>query len=140
RDYTWFGLHVKLMSPVPRGDFRMWLFTGFGYSLVYARSYDLTVQLPGVPGQPTKPNPGTVQGAGGGAFQIPLGIGASYKLRDPLHLVGTLGLQFGFSHTGSAYEPPGPQFKSTGRPDDNVASAGTAPVSIGLEVGVLLDL
>lgn len=140
RDYTWFGLHIKLMSPVPRGDFRMWLYTGFGYSLVYARSYPLTVQLPGVSGGPSKPADGTVQGSGGGNFQVPLGIGASYKLRKELDLFGAFGAQFGFGFSGSTYEDPGPQLKIAGRPDDNALPAGTVPFTLGLAVGVLLDL
>jgi hypothetical protein len=140
RDLTWGGLHVKIMSPVPSGDVRMWLFTGFGYSAVYGRSFPRTVQIPsGLPGKST-PADGTVQGAGGGYFQVPIGIGASYKLRKSIELIATLGVQIGFAFSGSLYEDPGPQLHVAGRPDDNVAPAGKDQYGLGLAVGILLDL
>src|SRR5437879_3516790 len=83
----------------PRADFRLWLFTGFGYSVLYARSYPLTVQQPGSIGGPSKPTTGLVQGAGGGNFQVPVGIGASYKLRETILLYGALSAQIGFAFT-----------------------------------------
>ncbi len=117
----------------------MWLFTGFGYSLVYQRSYDITLPL-GPPGA-TRNTQGTVQGAGGGFFEVPVGVGAEYKLRGPLTLFGTLGAHIGFGFSGSVYEQPGPQVKfATGDVDQNVNPNGNDASGIGLGVGVLLDL
>jgi hypothetical protein len=138
RDITWGGLHVKLMSPVPTGNLRVWLYTGFGYAGVYARSYDRV--LPIGPPLAQKPTTGTVQGAGGGYFEIPLGFGASYKLRAPLALFATLGMRFGFAFSGSAYEEPGAQWKSAGQPDQNIDPPGRDQYALGLGVGALLDL
>ena len=72
---------------------------------------------------------------------MPLGIGASYKLRGPLSLYGTLGAHIGFGFSGSVYESPGPQVKfDTGDVDQNVNPYGNDAWGIGLAVGVLLDL
>jgi hypothetical protein len=142
RDVTSGGLRVKLMSPFPRGDLRAWLFAGFGYAGVYARSYHATIaQKDPVTGAPL-PVDALVQGAGGSFFEVPLGIGASYKLRKPWELAAELGLHLGFGHGGSVYEAPGPQlsYPGTTRPDDNAGPAGIDRVAIGLTVGVMLDL
>ena len=140
RDITWGGLHLKIMSPWPRGDVRLWLYTGLGYAGVSARSYASTINAPTGIGGENRPVSGTVQSAGGGYFEVPIGIGASYKLRDPVLLFATLGAQLGFGFSGSVYEDPGPQFTSPGRPDDNVGPAGHDQYAISLSVGALLDL
>jgi hypothetical protein len=126
RDLTWGGLRAKIMSPWPRGSLRAWLFVGFGYTRVYARS--------------TAREGALIHGAGGGFFELPFGIGASYKLRKPWELCAELGMRVGLGHRGSAYEDPGPRFTSPGVPDANVSPAGTDRFGIGLTVGVLLDL
>jgi hypothetical protein len=140
RDITSGGLHVKLLPPWPRGDFRLYFFLGFGYAGVYARSYPFTASIPtGISGG-TTPSPGTVQGAGGSFFEIPFGIGATYKLASVVNLVGELGARWGFGHSGSVYEDPGPQLTIPGRPDDNVGPAGIDQWAVALTVGVMLDL
>jgi len=111
RDLTWGGIRAKIMSPWPRGAMRAWLFVGFGYEGVYARSTTVAGS--------------TVHGAGGGFFEVPFGIGASYKLRKPWELCAELGMRTGFAHTGSMYEQPG---------------SGTDRYAFGLTIGVLLDL
>jgi hypothetical protein len=126
RDLTWGGLHAKIMSPWPRGSFRTWLFVGFGYSGVYARSST----IPGA----------VVHGAGGSFFEVPFGLGASYTFWKPYALCADLGMRTGFGHTGSAYEAPGPEVKGPGRPDGNALPAGTDRFAIGLTVGLLIDL
>ncbi len=118
RDITWAGLRAKIMSPWPRGDFRGWLFVGFGYAGVYQRS---TPTTPGF----------FVPGGGGSFFELPFGLGASYKLWKPWELCAELGGRAGFGHTGSIYERPEP--RSDPRP-------GTDTFGIGLTVGVLVDL
>ena len=126
RDLTWGGLRAKLMSPWPRGALRAWLFFGFGYAGVYARS----TSTPGA----------VVHGAGGSYFEVPFGFGASYKLRKPWELCAELGMRAGFGHRGSTYEAPGPTRSSAGQADEHVPPAGTDRFAIGLTVGVLLDL
>lgn len=129
RDLTWGGLRAKIMSPWPRGDARAWLFFGFGYAGVYQRSTATT----------TAAVPGIVHGAGGGFFEVPFGIGASYKLRKPWELCAELGGRAGFGHSGSVYEAPGPR-TTTGSGESNVAPAGIDRFAFGLTVGVLVDL
>jgi hypothetical protein len=126
RDLTWGGVRAKIMSPWPRGDLRAWLFLGFGYAGVYARS--------------TTVSGAVVHGAGGGFFELPFGIGASYKVRKPWELCAELGMKVGLGHHGSAYEDPGPRLTSPGAPDTNVPPAGKDRFGLGLTIGVLIDL
>jgi hypothetical protein len=81
-----------------------------------------------------------VQGAGGSFFEVPFGIGASYKLRKPWELCAELGGRAGFGHRGSLYTEPGPQVSSPGRADSNALPAGEDRFAVGLTVGVLVDL
>ena len=118
RDITWGGLRAKIMSPWPRGDVRLWLFVGFGYAGVYQRSTSL--------------GPNTyMRGAGGSFFEVPFGLGASYKLRKPWELCAELGARTGFGHTGSVYGHGAPKVEDW---------PGTDSFAIGLTVGVLVDL
>jgi hypothetical protein len=139
RDMIPFGARAKLMSPFPRGDARAWVFAGFGYTLVGARGYDTKLAFPTGVGGSTTTQKVSVQDAGGGFFDVPFGIGASYKLFESWHLVGELGMHVGFGHSGSVYEPPGPQVKVEGAPDNNVVPSGVDRFGIGLLVGVMLD-
>lgn len=118
RDITWGGLRAKIMSPWPRGDVRLWLFVGFGYAGVYQRSTSLG------------PN-SYMRGAGGSFFEVPFGLGASYKLRKPWELCAELGARAGFGHTGSVYGHGVPKVED---------GPGTDSFAIGLTVGVLVDL
>ncbi len=142
RDITWGGLRAKIMSPWPRGSARLWLFVGFGYAGVYQRSTTTVEAFPGPAA--TGPNAVatgnvTVHGAGGGFFEVPFGIGASYKLRKPWELCAELGARAGFGFAGSVYKAPGPRVTGVG-PDGNVPPAGTDGFAVGLTVGVLVDL
>jgi len=140
RDLTWAGARVKVMSPWPRGAMRLWLFFGFGYDGVYQRSTSAPRNFPGPVGMPTVRDEAVVHGAGGGFFEVPYGIGASYKLRKPWELCAELGARSGFGFSGSAYEAPGPRVSSPGRTDGNALPAGKDRFAIGLTVGVLVDL
>jgi hypothetical protein len=126
RDLTWGGLRAKIMSPWPRGSFRTWLFVGFGYEGVYARSSSIRGNL--------------VHGAGGGFFEVPFGLGASYMFRKPFAISTELGMRAGFGHSGSMYEDPGPRLTVPGQPDGNALPAGIDRFAIGLTVGVMIDL
>lgn len=135
RDITFGGLRAKVMSPWPRGRLRAWAFVGFGYAGTYQRSSTTIVTQ--ADGSTTA---GLVHGAGGGFLEVPLGIGASYKLRKPWELCAELGFRVGFAHHGSVYEEPGPRFVLDGNPDGNVPPSGIDRFALGLTVGVLLDL
>lgn len=139
RDITWFGGRLKGTPPFALGDMRFFVFAGFGYSIVYARSYSTALAIPNGLGGTTKTNV-LVGGAGGGFFEVPFGIGATYKLRKPWALTAELGARVGFGHSGSAYEVPGPQVSIPGKPDDNVLPSGVDRFALGLTVGLLLDL
>lgn len=143
RDLTWGGVRAKLMSPWPRGALRAWLFLGFGYTGVYARSSATTLTFPGPPGTTPLREAAFVQGAGGGFFEVPFGLGASYNFRKPFAVCAELGMRPGFGHSGSVYGAPGPGVKSADparRPDGNAPPAGIDRFAIGLTVGVLIDL
>ncbi len=140
RDLTWGGIRAKIMSPWPRGAFRAWLFLGFGYSGVYARSTAAPRVFPGPPGTPSVREAAVVQGAGGGFFEVPFGLGASYTFRKPFALCAELGMRTGLGHSGSVYEDPGPRVRSAGRPDSNALPAGMYRFGAGLTVGILVDL
>ncbi len=115
RNITWGGLRAKVMSPWPRGDLRLWLFLGFGIAGVYEPSY-----------RTAAPANTLMGGAGGHFFEVPLGIGVSYKLRKPLELCAELGKRIGFADSGSTY--------------DGAGSTGKDRFAIGLSLGVLVDL
>ena len=140
RDLTWGGVRAKIMSPWPRGAWRAWLFVGFGYSGVYARSTSAPRLVPGLPGTPAVRADATVQGAGGGFFEVPFGLGASYKLWKPYELSAELGMHAGFGQSGTIYEDPGRQVTSPGHPDSTTLPAGQDRFAIGLTVGILIDL
>ncbi len=120
RDLTWGGIRAKLMSPFPRGAFRAWLFAGFGFEGVYARS----TLRPGL----------QIQGAGGHFLEVPFGLGTSYTFRKPYALCAELGMRTGFAHAGSAYEPPARQSSAVG------TAPGVDRFAIGLTLGFMLDL
>jgi len=94
-----FGLRVKLVPPWPRGVWRVWLATGFGYTGVVADA------------------------AGGGFFEVPVILGASYRIRKPMVFLMELGTPLGFGFWGSYYD---------GR-------AGTDVVSVTLSLGIGVD-
>lgn len=74
------GVRLKIVSPWPRGAWRVWLATGFGYDGVIT------------------------DGAGGGFFEVPAILGASHRLRKPFVFLMELGGRFGFGFWGSYYD------------------------------------
>lgn len=81
-----------------------------------------------------------VEGAGGSFFEVPFGLGASYKLYKPWELCAELGARVGFGHTGSVYKDPGPQVTVPDFAGQNASPAGVDRFALGLTVGVLIDL
>ena len=139
RDITYGGLRGKLMLPFLKDKWRSWIFLGFGYAIVHARSFDTTIFVPQPPNPPVRTQ-AEVLGAGGGYFEVPVGIGVSYKFFKPWEVFAELGGRFGFAHHGSVYEDPGRQLVIPGRPNENLVPAGTDGLALGLSVGLLLDL
>jgi hypothetical protein len=126
------GARVKITPPWPRGDLRLSLVTGAGYAFAYGPSYHQQILLPG------SRTDFLVEGAGGNFVEIPLAVGAAYKLRRPLELTAELGAKLGVAHSGTLYR------ELTGRAPSG-ATAGFAPfgndtLAIYLAVGLQLDL
>ena len=131
---------VRAKAGLPFGSkWRAWGFVGFGYAGVYSQSYDSRLSIASGDGS-TATRDVHVHGAGGSFFDLPFGIGASYKLRKPWALSAELGARAGFGHTGSVYEDPGPQVRVTGSPNQNAVPAGLDRFAVGLTVGVMVDL
>ncbi len=100
RELGSFGLRVKIVPPWPRGAWRVWLASGFGYTGV------------------------VTDGAGGGGFfEVPIVLGASYRIRKPVVFLMELGPRLGFAFWGSYYG----------------AGTGTDVVSVSLSLGIGVD-
>jgi hypothetical protein len=142
RHITSAGLHLKIVSPVPRGDVRVWLGTGFGYAGVYAPSYHQTLALSHEGTPPFTPTDVGVHGAGGSYFEIPVSLGAGYMLRKERtwrsELTAELGARFGVGFTGSAYD--GRFGFNPDYPQILIAPLGKDSVGLFLTVGINLEL
>lgn len=98
------GLHAKIVSPFPRTEsFSIWLGVGAGYARTFVSG----------PGSPA-----------GGYVEVPLSIGAGYKVRKPFTIFGEAQSIFGVGHHGSAYD----------------VSAGNDGVALAFSLGLLVDL
>lgn len=134
RDVVAGGLRAKLLSPWPHGAVRTWLFVGVGYAGVFARGYTGDVATaPGVLAPDAR-----VSAANGHFFELPFGIGVSYKLWKPWHFSAELGARYGFGHGGDAYELPGPSFVAGGT-RGSALPAGLDRWGLGLTIGLLFD-
>jgi hypothetical protein len=141
RNTTFGGLRVKGLIPVVPKPFRLWFFAGFGYAGVYQQSLNKIFSRPDPLGGGTlELRAGRIEGAGGSFFEVPLGFGASYRFRKPWELSAELGARLGFGHTGSVYEPPGPQVTIPNNAGQNALPAGLDRFALGLTVGISMDL
>lgn len=75
------GLRAKIVPPWPRGVWRAWVATGFGYDGLV-----------------------TSDAGGGGFFEVPAIIGASYRIRKPVVFLMELAARIGFGFWGSYYD------------------------------------
>jgi hypothetical protein len=91
------GLHVKGFLPLFPKSMRAYIFTGFGYA-------------------------GNT--AGGGFFDVPFGLGASYKFRKPFSVFAELGGRAEFADSGHAY--------AAGNSEDRLG--------LSLAIGLMVDL
>jgi hypothetical protein len=139
REITSAGLRVKVVPPLFPAPWRAWVFAGFGYAGVYAPAYD-TVYAPAGDGEP--PGPVHVAASGGSYFEVPVGLGASYRLRRWVELTAELGARFGFGFRGSVYGEDGGRaaFAMDGSgQQERVAKAGDDTASVALSLGVSFD-
>lgn len=139
RSVTFGGVRAKGMLPWVRGAVRAWIFAGFGYAGVYSQSSWTTLSVPTGEGGVERRR-GRVEGAGGSFFDVPFGLGVSYKVRRPWEVCAELAARVGFGHTGSVYEEPGPQVTVPDYLGQNATPAGIDRFALGLTVGVMLDL
>lgn len=140
RNITFMGARGKLQLPVT-SDVRFYGFTGFGFAIVSQQSFTFA-GFPFVgPGGTTVRKDAEVASAGGHFFEVPFGIGASYKLRKPWELCAELGARVGFAHGGSVYdENESAQVTAPNEVGQFLTSAGIDRFALGLTVGVMLDL
>jgi hypothetical protein len=94
------GLHLKILAPWIRGNFRAWFFAGFGYAGVYAPSYNIQFDFDDGQGRRNT----DVTGAGGSFFEVPFGFGGAWKFAKPWELTAQLGARFNFLFSGSLYD------------------------------------
>ena len=138
RKITAGGIHAKGISPWPRGNFRGWIFAGLGYAGVYAPSYHRTLHISPDGTSSPLPRDTLVTGAGGSFFDVPVGIGASYKVRKPWEISLQVGARFGFGFTGSVYE--GRAALPAGSAQQILAPLGSDTVAVFMTLGVSLAL
>jgi hypothetical protein len=134
RQITAAGARLKLTPPWPRGDFRSWIFVGFGYAAVYGPSYHLRLLIP----PNSQPQDLLAGGAGGGYVEIPIGVGMAYMVRKPWEITAELGTKLGFGFTGNLYDFR-PAFTAGGLQTD-LATIGHDSAALFLTIGVGLDL
>jgi hypothetical protein len=134
RELTSAGLSVRLYAPWPRGDLRLWFATGLGYAAAEAPSYVSPPELANSPGMATQ-----VSSTSGGFFELPLGIGTSFRVSQRFELIAEAGARIGFGFTGSMYED-GPTATTSGSPPRPLPPAGEDRVTVFLVAGVALQL
>jgi hypothetical protein len=122
RQTTEAGLHLKLTPPLLRAPWTAWVFAGAGYARVYAQST-------------TRLNPGaaptSLGGAGGGLFEVPLGVGLGVRAR-PWVIFAELGVRFGVATTGTLYD-------AARCPCAGPTYPGEDSFAVGLSLGVSLE-
>lgn len=140
RNITFMGTRGKVALPVT-GAIRAYGFLGFGLAIVSQQAFDYAGFPYLGPGGTTVRKDARVESAGGHFFEVPFGLGVSYKLRKPWELCAELGARVGFAHAGSVYDDlRAAQVKSPGEVDQHLTSAGIDRFALGLTVGVMLDL
>lgn len=132
---TSFGLRAKVSSPLPLDPWRVWAFVGFGYAGAYGPSFHTSIDA-----APVKAT-ALATGAGGGFFELPFGVGGSYKLRRPWHLTAELSGRATFGYAGSLFDVNnGRAGFAEGQPQLLLSNPGTPAFLLGLMVGVMLDM
>src|ERR1700722_10612968 len=86
REFTSAGLSVRVFSPWPRNDVRVWLGAGLGYAASEAPAYTGPLAFAG--GAPVTAE---VSGTKGGYFELPLALGSSLRLSQHFELIAEVG-------------------------------------------------
>jgi hypothetical protein len=116
-----FGFQAKVTPPIESDRFKVYGFLGFGYDAVYTHSFSAIVPVQNAAAMQI-PTPVRFDGVSGSFFEVPFGVGGSYRLRKPwelfLELRATAGIGFGatlynFDETG-------------GRPGHSLVGKGVA--------------
>jgi hypothetical protein len=132
------GLHVKIIAPWIRGNFRAWFFAGFGYAGVYAPSYNEPFDFSDGQGRRNT----DVTGAGGSFFEVPFGLGGGWKFAKPWELTAQLGARFNFGFSGSLYDYAGDNGRAVipdGGPVYFFKPVGSDNIAPFLTVGIAYD-
>lgn len=130
------GARIVGLPPLGSRRFRVWVFAGFGYELVFAPSYHTTLTLSPDESTTPKPTDALVTQAGGSMYEVPFGVGMAYALRPPFELVAELGGRVGFGYSGSVYQDPGRAFFAAGYPENRLLPAGNDAFSTFFTVGL----
>jgi hypothetical protein len=135
RSFWTFGARAKFTPPLPIASLRAWAYGGFGYALGYAPSYHTTVPLLG--GSTTN---ALVDGASGGFFEIPFGIGAGYKLLGPFWLTLEVGGRFVVGQNGQLYSDDGRTAQPANQPPTFFGNPGTDVFAASALLGLSFEL
>jgi hypothetical protein len=134
RELTSAGLSLRVFSPWPRNDLRVWLAAGFGYAATYAPSYRATVAAGN-----QVPATATVSGSAGGFFEVPVGLGSSFQIARSFELLCEVGARIGFGFSGSVYSS-GPTVSTAGSSPQPWAPTGEDALSLFVVLGAACQL
>ena len=118
-----FGARVTVTPPLESARFKLSLFAGLGYTVVYTHSYDTPLPVENSTGALVT-TPGQLDGVSGSFFEIPLGARLSYNVRrgsrDGLDVFAELrgSIGFGFGATLYNFDDQG------GRPGHTLTGKG----------------
>ncbi len=124
RDMFSGGLDLRVLSPWPRGDLRGYARVGIGEVGTYASAHGLT-------GDRAFAGFRFVDGAHGSFTEVPIAIGALYRVTPPIRITAEAGARFGFAFTGNAYaRPPGDQAGAG-------VTSGSDALAVFVDLGVM---
>jgi hypothetical protein len=125
------GLDLRLTPPLPLGlrDFRPFLFFGAGYMRTFTPGSALKIAGAEV----------TTKAASGGCLDVPLGLGATYRVRKPFEIGAVLGTRFAALCSGDTY-PDAPKYPSVSPPESAVLPRAALGKDIfALSLGLLAN-
>jgi hypothetical protein len=123
------GLEARLVPPLGLTNIHPSLFVGVGYIRTVTPAYDVVNAQGGYHTNPTS----------GGCLDIPLGLGATYRLRKPVELGLVLGTRFSAVCHGDSYpDNPTPTLPTTPNTTFTVPSAVGKDI-FGLWLGAIVN-
>jgi hypothetical protein len=137
------GARVKLTPPLAMDKLRFWVFAGFGFAGLAAPSYHQQLPYPGQgpqTGQAVLAD-STIPAQTGSFFEVPFGLGLSYKLRAPWTLLGELSGHAAFDSGGPYFDPTGrAAYETGGNHTPAGITIGSESFALFVTAGVGLDL